>query len=222
MVGLASGLRERKKQRTRREISDVATMLFARRGFEQVTLAEIAEAAEVSVKTIFNYFGSKEELYFDRRGELRDSLIATVRERDPGTTVLEAIHALLRDNAVPFRGRGWAGFDDPEATEAFREFFAVQDRSPALQARRLTIAEELGDEVRGVLAEELGRDARDLAVVSLTAMLIAAMHLRDRTLRAALADGVSHRTLRRRVVATVDEAFARLQAAYADVDRPRA
>ncbi len=58
-----------------------------------MTLAEIAAAADVSVKTIFNYFGSKEELYFDRADELTQALIATIEQRPPGTTVLEALHA---------------------------------------------------------------------------------------------------------------------------------
>src|SRR3954465_5975723 len=75
------GLRERKKARTRLEISDVATRLFAEHGFEEVTLSQIAAAAEVSIKTIFNYFGSKEELYFDRADEMRDAVIATIAER---------------------------------------------------------------------------------------------------------------------------------------------
>ena len=74
------GLRERKRLRTRREISDVATRLFVERGFERVTLAEIAEAADVSVKTIFNHFGSKEELFFDRVDEVRARFESTVTD----------------------------------------------------------------------------------------------------------------------------------------------
>src|SRR4051794_37232709 len=61
-----TGLRAFKKARTRLAISDVATRLFVEHGFEHVTVAQIAEAAEVSTKTVFNYFTSKEELFFDR------------------------------------------------------------------------------------------------------------------------------------------------------------
>ena len=107
MSAAGEGLRERKKQRTRREISDVATRLFAEHGFEQVTLSQIAEAAEVSVKTIFNHFGSKEDLYFDRADELREGVVATIAGRAPGTTVLGALRALMVDNLVPFPGTGW-------------------------------------------------------------------------------------------------------------------
>src|SRR3954452_11717265 len=114
MTRAEATLRARKKARTRLEISDVATRLFAERGFEEVTLSEIAAAAEVSIKTIFNHFGSKEELYFDRADELREAVIAAIVERDQGTTVLEGLHALLAQNVVPFPGTGWGRMDDPE------------------------------------------------------------------------------------------------------------
>src|SRR3954467_432077 len=140
MAEPGAGLRERKKHRTRREISDVATRLFQRDGFEAVTLAQIANAADVSVKTIFNYFGSKEDLYFDRAAEMRNSLVSTVRDRAAGTSVLDALHVLMRDHAMPFRESGWAWLESPRALREVRRFIAVQDRSPALAARRLPIA----------------------------------------------------------------------------------
>jgi AcrR family transcriptional regulator len=221
MTGAEATLRARKKARTRLEISDVATRLFAERGFEEVTLSEIATAAEVSIKTIFNHFGSKEELYFDRADELREALVATIVDRDRGTTVLDALHALLTQNVVPFPGTGWSRMDDPVQMQRLRSFMATQDRSPALRARRLVIGRELGERIAEVLAAELGRRADDPALLALAEMLTATMGLRDRVLRTALAEGVSARTVRRRVVAVVDEAFTRLRAAFGDVDRPR-
>jgi AcrR family transcriptional regulator len=216
------GLRERKKHRTRREISDVATRLFERDGFETVTLAQIANAADVSVKTIFNYFGSKEDLYFDRAAELRNSLVSTVRDRAAGTSVLDALHVLMRDNAMPFRGSGWAWLESPRALREVRRFIAVQDRSPALAARRLVIAEELGDDLIEAVAEEVGRPAEALALRSLRGALVATLGLRDRVVRESLREEVPVGELRARVVAAVDEAFRRLRAAYADIDPPRA
>ena len=215
------GLRERKKLRTRQEISDVATRLFAEHGFEQVTLSQIAAAADVSVKTIFNHFGSKEELYFDRTDEVRASLVATIAERPSGVTVLEALRRLLTDNLGPLRGHGWDGIDDPEGFERLRRFLATQEASPALRARRRTIGEELVEELVPVLASELDRRTDDDAVAALAAMLVAALDVRDRVLRAAVAARLPGQEVRRRVVEVVDASFARLAAAFADVDRPR-
>ena len=215
------GLRERKKLRTRQEISDVATRLFAEHGFEQVTLSQIAAAADVSVKTIFNHFGSKEELYFDRTDEVRASLVATIAERPSGVTVLEALRRLLTDNLGPLRGHGWDGIDDPEGFERLRRFLATQEASPALRARRRTIGEELVEELVPVLASELDRRTDDDAVAALAAMLVAALDVRDRVLRAAVAARLPGQEVRRRVAAVVDASFARPAAASADVDRPR-
>jgi AcrR family transcriptional regulator len=63
------GLRESKKLETRREIADTAMRLFVERGFDHVTVAEVAAAARVSVKTVFNYFPTKEDLFFDELPE---------------------------------------------------------------------------------------------------------------------------------------------------------
>lgn len=82
---MAEGLRERKKRRTRQYISDVATGLFLERGFDEVTVAEVAEAAEVSVNTVYNYFPAKEDLFLDRSKGVVDRLARYVRGRDPGS-----------------------------------------------------------------------------------------------------------------------------------------
>src|SRR5919112_5474551 len=85
-----TGLRAFKKARTREAISDVATWLFVQRGFEAVTMAEIAQAAEVSVKTIFNHFNSKEELFFDRADDVLGALVDAILERTEGVPTVEA------------------------------------------------------------------------------------------------------------------------------------
>ena len=78
------GLRERKKEATRQAISDIATELFLARGFDHVSVAEIAEAAEVSRMTVFNYFPRKEDLFFDREEESRQMLRTAFSERPAG------------------------------------------------------------------------------------------------------------------------------------------
>ena len=77
-------LRERKKRETRQRISNVATGLFMLRGFDNVTVAEVAEAANVSKMTVFNYFPRKEELFFDRGAEAIELTEAAIRDRAPG------------------------------------------------------------------------------------------------------------------------------------------
>ena len=86
------GLRERKKQATRLLISNVATGLFIQRGFEEVTVAEIAEAAGVSKMTVFNYFPRKEDLFLDRHADRLAELTEVVRSRPPGVSPCEALY----------------------------------------------------------------------------------------------------------------------------------
>ena len=73
------GLRERKKRERRKAISDVAMGLFAERGYDAVTVAEIARAADVSEQTVFNYFPAKEDLVFDEEEQMREALEARDR-----------------------------------------------------------------------------------------------------------------------------------------------
>jgi AcrR family transcriptional regulator len=85
------GLRELKKKQTRKAISDMATKLFMERGYHEVTTAEIARRAEVSVPTLFNYFPTKESLVFDEDSEMEDELVNTVLHRRKGQTILDAL-----------------------------------------------------------------------------------------------------------------------------------
>ncbi|MEA2198571.1 MAG: hypothetical protein QOJ25_2622 [Solirubrobacteraceae bacterium] len=85
------GLRERKKQKTRDTIIKVALDLFAERGYEQTTIADIADAADVSPRTIFAYFPSKEDIVFYDLAEVQARLAAALRNRPEGTTALDAL-----------------------------------------------------------------------------------------------------------------------------------
>ena len=84
------GLRERKKQRTRELIADTARRLFAQRGFDAVPVSEIARAAEVSEATVFNYFPTKEDLVYHRLDAFENELLASIRDRAGGESVLAA------------------------------------------------------------------------------------------------------------------------------------
>lgn len=212
------GLRETKKARTRLAISDAATRLFMDRGFEQVTVAEVAQAADVSIKTVFNYFTTKEDLFFDRADELIDGMIRTIAERPPGTTVAGSLRALLTDNVVPFAGAGWGRLRDPEGYELFRAFLATEHASPALRARRLVVSEAWTARLAPAIAAELGLPESDYRAEVFAAMVVGAMGVRARALSAAVLAQLSPRVVEKRVRAAVDEAFDRIARAFEDVD----
>ena len=85
------GRRERKKAATRKNISDVATMMFLERGFDNVSIREVADAADVSPTTVFAHFPQKEALVFDEDDEQRDHLVGAVRNRAKGVSINRAI-----------------------------------------------------------------------------------------------------------------------------------
>src|SRR5438874_11247897 len=87
-------LRERKKRATRQRISNVATGLFKERGFDGVSVAEVARAADVSTMTVFNYFPRKEDLFLDRIPEGHELITRAVRDREPDETPLAALRRM--------------------------------------------------------------------------------------------------------------------------------
>jgi AcrR family transcriptional regulator len=137
------GLRERKKRQTRAAILAAASELFEARGYEHVTVAEIADAASVSVKTLFTYFRSKEDLAFADEYELRDQLVNAVRSRPADSTPTQAIAALLDRLIVADGGAGLEGYH------------RGYGGSPALQSRLRRMWESYEDALTGVLAEEM-------------------------------------------------------------------
>jgi AcrR family transcriptional regulator len=94
-MDLQPGLRERKKQRTRETIARAAHELFAERGYHATTLPEIAEAADVSTRTIFAYFPSKEDILFNNFSLMRDALVTALAERPEGQDALETVRRFI-------------------------------------------------------------------------------------------------------------------------------
>ncbi len=124
------GLRERKKEQTRRRIADVATRLFLARGYDAVTTAEVAQAAEVSPATLFNYFPAKEALVFDEDQALGDALVCAITARPAGTGVLDALRqAILAGPYLRFA-------HDP----AYRPFFELIHSTPELASHARQMA----------------------------------------------------------------------------------
>jgi AcrR family transcriptional regulator len=119
------GLRDAKKEETRRQIAAAALRLFLSRGFEEVSIAQIAEAAHVSKMTVFNYFPAKESMFFEFAVERLPDLGRAVREREPGISPVVALHRYVR--AELERRAEWTGFHDGVA-----EFARVIFASPTL------------------------------------------------------------------------------------------
>jgi len=128
MAVAPTGLRERKKARTRTLIAETAMGLFAARGFDAVTVAEVAEAAEVGVSTVFNYFPTKEDLFYDRRQEVVEHLSRVVQDRGPKESFAAACH---RDMLELIAARDWRAGLAPNMAH----FYRLVEHSPALQAR---------------------------------------------------------------------------------------
>jgi AcrR family transcriptional regulator len=97
-VAIELGLRERKKRQTRQVIFETASRLFAERGFDAVTVAEVARAADVSGVTVFNYFPTKEDLFFGGMEVFEEQLLEAVRGREPGESAVEAFRRLLMNS----------------------------------------------------------------------------------------------------------------------------
>jgi AcrR family transcriptional regulator len=145
-------LRESKKRETRERISDVATGLFLARGFDAVTLDEVAAAAKVSKMTVLNYFGRKEDLMLDRQDDLnlvffREAIRARPKGQSPVGALREFMRELRKEKHHPL-----TRFDRETAT--FWRFIAA---SPSLEAR----LRELHDEAALGLSTELGASKPD-------------------------------------------------------------
>ena len=115
------GLRERKKQKTRETIVKVALELFAEQGYERTTIAEIADAADVSPRTIFAYFASKEDILFSDLTEIEERLAQALRERPEGTTALDALREFIVGSLTPYRAQPVRKEHLPRAADVRRQ-----------------------------------------------------------------------------------------------------
>jgi AcrR family transcriptional regulator len=150
------GLRERKKQQTRQLLTDTARQLFAKRGFENVSVSEIARIADVSEATVFNYFPTKEDLVYSGLELFESALLAAVRDRPEGETVIDAFARFI------LAPRGF--FAAPDERTA-RELLAVGRMiaaSPALLAREEQIFARYTRALARLIADEVRAPEGDL------------------------------------------------------------
>jgi AcrR family transcriptional regulator len=143
------GLRERKRRLTRQRISDVATMLFATRGFDHVKVSEVAEIVGVSEKTIYNYFPTKESMVLDLADEGIERLARALRERAPGETVTRAALRALNEDMEQF---DWA---PDELLQFFPMFWQMLSAAPSLR----DAWGDMQNRIAEVAAEELAAGA---------------------------------------------------------------
>jgi AcrR family transcriptional regulator len=207
---MASGLRERKKEQTRQRIAETARELFLERGFDRVTVAEIARVAEVSDKTVFNYFPTKEDLFYWQMESFEDGMLATVRAREAGESVLEAFRRFLLSQ------RGLLGQHDPGAHERLRAITRMVTESPSLLAREERILAGYTAALAGLIAEETGARPNDIEPrVAATALMGVHRSLIDYTRQRILAGELGPR-LTRDVRAQLKKGFARLEDGLGD------
>jgi AcrR family transcriptional regulator len=168
---MATGLRERKKRETRDALTRVALQLFAERGYDETTLAEIAEAAGVSTRTIFAYFPSKEDILFSTVETMCDSLGQALAERPAGTDALTA----LRDFILS------ATHEKTELDHKLGEVIAADATLSSHKRARISNLQEV---LAAAIADDLGVGPEDLRPQVAAASLTAAFEVLERQDRA--------------------------------------
>ncbi|HEY3954161.1 MAG TPA: TetR family transcriptional regulator [Streptosporangiaceae bacterium] len=208
------GLRARKRRLTRHLIADAATALFASRGFDAVTVSEIADRVNVSMKTLYNYFPTKESMVLDDADELIEGLATALRDRRAGMPVTDAFVGALEANMD-----GFDLLDDGLAAYVATTFAAMVEQTPALHARWLEIQDRLARVAAEQLALQAGTEPTDpeptVAGRALVGLVQVDMDSRVRHIRAGLRGG----QLRDAVARDVHQAAELLETGLASFSR---
>jgi AcrR family transcriptional regulator len=190
------GLRERKKQQTRETIERVALKLFAERGYDETTLAEIAEAADISPRTIFGYFESKDDILFCEEDSFLVRMKEALDRRPAGSTTVDALREFI------------ASFPAPDAQAMLRKKVILA--TPGLQMRMRGHMAQLEPLLAESIAKDLGAGPGDVRPPLIAASMTAAFATaRDRL--EASADGPNHDDM----MAIVDQMLEFLQGGIA-------
>jgi AcrR family transcriptional regulator len=201
------GRRERKKQQTRELIADTARRLFTERGFDRVTVAEIAREADVAEKTVFNYFPTKEDLFYGGMEVFEAELVDAVRERPVGEPVLDAFRRFVLDSL----GR-LANEEMPDVVATAARLVAA---SRALQAREREIVAHSTDALATLIAQEAKAPADDVEASAAAAALMGVQRALVAYVRAQVLDGRHGPELAAGTRAQAERAFARLETGLA-------
>jgi AcrR family transcriptional regulator len=164
------GRRQRKKQQTRELLADTARQLFAERGFEAVSVAEVARGADVAEATVFNYFPSKEDLVFSGLERFEDELLTAIRNRGSGETILQAFGRFV------LQPRGFLATKDQQSAKRLLEISRMIAQSPALLAREQQILARYTNSLAREIAENTRASADDPRPAVTAAALLGVHH----------------------------------------------
>lgn len=198
------GLRELKKQRTRQLIAEAAFELFARDGFDRVSVAAVARRAEVSEATVFNYFRTKEDLIFGQLERFEAALVQAVRDRPAGQPVVAAFGVFIRHQ------HGLLGSSHPRDAARLATVSRIINDSPALLARERQVYDDHAGLLATFLAEESAARAGDLRPWIVANALIGVHRAVVGYVRAEVLAGRGGAALLRRVRAHAEQALATL------------
>ncbi len=197
------GLRETKKLRMRAVIADQAMQLFAERGFDRVTVAEVAAAADVSQKTVFNYFPTKEDLFFDEVPEREAAIVDALRGRAPRESIITALRRLQ------------VGECNRLSSPAFATFARIIEDSPALQAKELEVMAHFAQVLAAAIQSDSGVDERDARIAA--GLLISVHRQLFRSARKQALAGRHGAAAARRLRGDLERAYSLLEHGLGDL-----
>lgn len=208
------GLRERKKARTRTAISEAAIALFLERGYDDVSVAEIADAAEVSKRTLFAYFPTKDALVLHRFADHADDTAVAVRERAPGESPLAALRR--RRLAAIDRRDPAAGVNDHPGVVAF---YRLLEATPALLAGMVAYTQASEAALTTALHDAAPEAGRTVAAVVAAQVVVTERVLGETSQRRILA-GASTEDVVPTAIAETQQAYDLLEGGCAPFARP--
>jgi AcrR family transcriptional regulator len=200
------GLRERKKLLTRNLIAETARRMFAERGFDAVPVAAVARAAQVSEATVFNYFPTKEDLVFQGMETFEAALLAAVRDRPAGESIVAAFARFV------LQPGGLLAAQDDNAARSLTEASRMITGSPALLTREREILARYTTSLAALIAEDTAAEPGDLRPPVVACALIGAHHSMIGFVRRRMLDGpAGHAGLAQEVAARGRLAFGLLE-----------
>jgi len=212
------GLRERKKEQTRQLIAETARRLFTKRGFDAVTVSDVAQEANVSEGTVFNYFPTKEDLFYSGAEVFEAQLIDAVRDRRIGEAVLAAFERVVL-SGIPRLARS-------DVADLIATATRIVASSQALQGREREIVTRYTAELAALIAEETGRPAGDVEAGAVAAALMGVQRALVAYVHTSVVAGGRGAKLAAEARSQTRRAFARLEAGLRDYavkpSRPRA